>query len=551
MTKIFHLSDLHLPSTLSPEIEVLLASLAKELAAQVQGARDCLVVITGDLFTSAADLAAQVTTARQVLKLLSKAVHGAPIIILPGNHDRRLAGTIRSENASTHFARLAEALHDYAEDMGILFLPFSLDGALVRVLEVSGIPWHADLAVLDTTRLLSGCFSSGGLIRAEDLLLLRSLLPEAKPDQVRPLILLMHHHLVPTPVTDRGSIDVGMLEGVYRFFARMLLRGLGRLVANIDHEEIMMTAMGAGTALSILHSLKRPVLVLHGHKHYPGARLLTGVGEADGDIVLLSAGSAGLLENWNVNEREEKGVPIWPSFNVVTLGSSVSMERVLFPICENSGRSSVRSLAHVFQRGTRWVNHPVPATPNPTASAAALTMNHASYSVEGTVDDGRYDLSLSRWVGRRADSPTTYEEQIKLPGEVRTLSLSMDGKENIFHFPRAICRTSLSAESAHGIVGESYEWVSLLNRYDSDEALLSLRVPPEIDHIFGSVIDIGSGAECPAAITPVSTDAGRTFTIRVPHCPARTLLRLMWPLKNEPLKIPVRFLGKHGSGPTS
>ena len=52
---------------------------------------------------------------------------------------------------------------------------------------------------------------------------------------------------------------------------------LPTLIANADREEMTMTALGAGTALSTLHALNRAVLVLHGHKHYATARMLSGM----------------------------------------------------------------------------------------------------------------------------------------------------------------------------------------------------------------------------------------------------------------------------------
>ena len=51
--------------------------------------------------------------------------------------------------------------------------------------------------------------------------------------------------------------------------ARWLLgKALPTLVSNADREELTMTALGAGTALSTLHTFGRPVLLLHGHKHF-------------------------------------------------------------------------------------------------------------------------------------------------------------------------------------------------------------------------------------------------------------------------------------------
>jgi hypothetical protein len=63
---------------------------------------------------------------------------------------------------------------------------------------------------------------------------------------------MLHHHLVPTPLTDLHSI-------AYPSSTRLVRIGLERvlpwLVAHADREELTMTALGAGTAISTLHSL--------------------------------------------------------------------------------------------------------------------------------------------------------------------------------------------------------------------------------------------------------------------------------------------------------
>src|SRR5207253_6364998 len=128
--------------------------------------------------------------------------------------------------------------------------------------------------------------------------------------------------------------------------------------SNVDREETMMTALGAGGFLTALHTLGRPVLVFHGHKHYPTTRVLHGTRTGEGDVVLLSAGSAGVSERYVLTGR---AMEIWPNFNVVRIERhgdefAVDADLVLFSPPERSRQEIVvRPLLSARSNGPRWV----------------------------------------------------------------------------------------------------------------------------------------------------------------------------------------------------
>lgn len=93
-----------------------------------------------------------------------------------------------------------------------------------------------------------------------------------------------------------------------------------------------MTALGAGTALSTRHALNRAVLVLHGHKHYATARLLSGITESQGDVMLVSAGSCGTVQSWYPTTAKDAAT-LWPSFNWIELDPErITTESVSAPL---------------------------------------------------------------------------------------------------------------------------------------------------------------------------------------------------------------------------
>ncbi|MET0413727.1 MAG: metallophosphoesterase, partial [Polyangiaceae bacterium] len=265
MPVIAQLSDLHLLSGDDEQPEILSALVAAlELeAARRPGGVD-LLAITGDVFDSAsrdpkAAVAAFLRLHDELTSALGKAV---PTVIVPGNHDRRKLGLI-APFRSEPFAALARALGERAFVHGSS-IPFL---AQLVPQEVHRLP--AWVVAFDSTYLPTGLISAGGMLRQEDILHVAAAIGEREPDW--PVLFLLHHHLVPTPLTDVGVVQVGKTPQLVRWSVEHLLP---KLISNADREEMTMTALGAGTALSTLHALNRAVLVLHGHKHYATARML-------------------------------------------------------------------------------------------------------------------------------------------------------------------------------------------------------------------------------------------------------------------------------------
>src|SRR5262249_28416442 len=150
-------------------------------------------------------------------------------------------------------------------------------------------------------------------------------LADKNPDW--PVLFLLHHHLVPTPLTDLGPIAIDHAPKVVQWGLQEVLP---RLIAHADREELTMTALGAGTALSTLQTLGRSVLAIHGHKHYATARMLEGMWEGHGDVLLVSAGSAGIAQRWH-DQSVLDSARLWPSFNVIALdGNQIAIDTLSF-----------------------------------------------------------------------------------------------------------------------------------------------------------------------------------------------------------------------------
>jgi DNA repair exonuclease SbcCD nuclease subunit len=256
MAVLLHLSDLHIEATNDAQ-RVLFDKLVETVAREEWARKDenAVLVVTGDVFDSGTDRPDNVVPLFLDLhaRIVSAVGGKVPTIVLPGNHDRRWRGWV-----GPHRSALFDALRARV-DPSVMFV--------------------------------AGCKSAGGLIRQEDLLQVHAEL--GSHDRDRPLVILLHHHLIPTPFTDVSFIE---RRGAPRIARWLVGKALPTIVSNADREELTMTALGAGTALSTLHAFGRPVLLLHGHKHFPTARLVQGLVSGFGDLLIASAGSAGLRE---------------------------------------------------------------------------------------------------------------------------------------------------------------------------------------------------------------------------------------------------------------
>ncbi|MEZ4309727.1 MAG: metallophosphoesterase [Polyangiaceae bacterium] len=539
MITVLHLSDLHLEAPLTSAqrsvIGLLFRAIERELTGSASRAR--AVVITGDVFdTSSASAELAGETFRDFCAGLRRATGpDVPVLVLPGNHDRRRLGLLGPDDPSL-FQALARAVGPSVRVLGNQ-TPFLAE--LVPE-EVHRLPFH--VVAYDSTMLLGGLVSAGGLVRQEDLLQISaelSALEAASGEPPRPVLLLLHHHLVPTPVTDLSQIELGRLPPSVR---SLLDRGLRSLIAHGDREELTMTALGAGTALSTLCSLGRAVLVLHGHKHYPTARLLRGLRAHEGDILIGSAGSAGRVEHWRPTDLPTQA-GVWPSFNRVSVeGARVTIEAIGFSDRKPDRPFQRRRLAQAACSGARW--ELLPVEPGADQHVVPLRLNESTVTLvpnardRGATFDARVDRRL-QWAdpGLRRPADDVVEGlpdgtvhwtrdgapvSEPLPARVRI----PPGGEIAYRIERAACRTLAEGQRRYGRL-TAHEWMGLLVRHASALSRLTLTNAPATRKMpFASATALTSGEE---RAVPLRRSGDR-LTLELADCPPLTLLRIYWPL---------------------
>lgn len=538
MALIVQLSDLHLLAAPDKQARIFEALLSALEATTARWRTPDLLVMTGDVFDSVAlDPVRAVDAFQRLLTGVRKALGGpVPAVIIPGNHDRRKLGLL-GPHRDDLFHQLSSSVGDdvFVHGTGTPFLS--------SVVPQGFHGQRFSLLAYDSTYLPWGYISAGGVIRQEDLLYAASKLEREPSDW--PVLFLLHHHLVPTPLTDIGHIEADHSPPFVQWSVRHLLPAL---IANADREELTMTALGAGTALSTLHSLGRAVLVLHGHKHYATARLLSGMRAGQGDVLLVSAGSCGTAQPWMVGAAGRDVARLWPSFNWVELDEARAfVHTVAFGYKGSSaGRVVFRPLVGAHRTGAKWSSLPVPPDFE-EEDGPELEENHAIYRISPSVHHGlaRWDYRLTRRV-RPADRgvrPRRYVEtvdgaqgaRVQVAGDRRLrdvpeqIELHLDRPTEIW-VPGALARTVHESRRLHGARGAPFSSVTLMNRYRARSARLWLEgLDDGGAEAFASETDLGTGLERPAPV--VRTDEG--VGVERPDCPARTLLRLYWPLTRD------------------
>jgi Calcineurin-like phosphoesterase len=512
---IVHISDLHLrpnDDSKAATLRALEAALAEHVN-ESSGRRASLVIVSGDVFDSS-DMTWDV--AGPLFDQFMKAIDGSlgrqvPVVVVPGNHDRRASGVF-----GEHDTELFRALHAAHGGERIKVTGIA-QHSLVELLD--DIPaLAARLASFDSTYLPRGLVGAGGWLRPQDLL-----------------------HL-PTPLTDVGAIDVAGRPAWQRF---LIARVLPWLVANGDREELTMTALGAGSALSLLHALGRPVLVLHVHKHYPTVRLLKGLAQYEGDLLLVAAGSAGTWEPWRPFVHEDV-MRLWPSFNLIEISSDgIDIESVSYSPRDDRTPFGLRPLVAVKREGSRWnVRHDAERA---RSGALRLAENMASFALAAspTNPGDAFDITCTRRITPHPQGAFEgkYSELIEglRDGDVsvdgdpsqqrQRLPKSLDlplGRDLTYQVRRGACRTLEAARRELG-PGNVHESVELVNRYGCSRVRLTLDVGDQADHVgsvFGSVTDLETGRERPARVQR----HGQSYVIEEVDCEPRTLVRIYWSL---------------------
>jgi 3',5'-cyclic AMP phosphodiesterase CpdA len=524
MDVIFHLSDLHLRAPDGAQdlvLEKLVEALKSERAASA--AARVLVVVTGDVFDSASEAASLVPVFVELrARILGALGPDTPSIVLPGNHDRRKFGFLGPQRTRP-FRDLARALRGERTFVAGTRTPF-----LAQIVpdELHGLPMH--VVVYDSSFLPDGLVGAGGTLRLEDLLQVHAQLPSDD----RPLLVLMHHHLIPTPVTDVSGMDRTHAPRLAQWMLRVAVPAL---VSHGDREELTMTALGAGTALSTLHTFSRPVLLLHGHKHVPTARLLRGMTSGCGDLLLASAGTAARRERVHAT-RDPEAARLWPCFNVIEISEgTVRIEAVSF-FPKRSSRPSIRRLlAHTRRDGPKW--ELVSGTFRVDDPAPRVERDEARFTLAPSRQWGRWDVECERFVElipgarlpRYVDFVRSAPPRLGPPRRrvrARRIELEPDGITR-YEAPDALCRTLREASRSYGSEA-AFEWLGLLCRYGAKRAVLSLsnrnmaRARP-----FASFTDLATGRERPLPIVPGADG----WTAAAEKCAPRSLLRIYWPLE--------------------
>jgi 3',5'-cyclic AMP phosphodiesterase CpdA len=524
MALLVHLSDLHMAPDL-PAQSAIFDALVRTLRVERQDrpTEPVAIVVTGDVFDSAERPARK--AAEAFLRLHGRMVEAlggeALTIVLPGNHDRRRFGLL-----APHRRRLFQALHD-AADPARLFVAGCEQPFLAQVVPeaLHRLPVH--VIAYDSTYLPGGLVGAGGTLRLEDLLMASARLP----DDGRAVLILTHHHLIPTPLTDVSHIDSAGTNRVARWVVRTVLP---TLVSYGDREELTMTALGAGTALTTLHTFGRAVLLLHGHKHVPTARLVAGMSDGCGDVLIASAGSAGTRERVH-ESRHPDAARLWPSFNLVHLSADqVRIEALAFSPKPSARPALRRELANARVVRTKWAPEPVSFRVHDPAPR--VEVDEASYRLTPSSSAGYWDYAcerrvelrngalLKRYVDYVRKTPTRIGPQ-SLLRDRRPLELTIDGVTS-YERPAALCRTLAAASRARGH-GTAFEWVALLSRYGAVRATLRLsRADCGGLEPFGSLTDLTIGRERPVKLETTAD----YWTVTAESCAPRSMLRIYWPL---------------------
>lgn len=532
MARLLHLSDLHL-SPGAPEQRDILESLAVALAEERRGGPFELVCVTGDVFDSATLPPDSVIPAFvRLLDAVHAALGGAvPTVIVPGNHDCRRSGLFLPYDTSLFQAlRGAVGDHVFVHGGGSPFL------AEVVPRELHRLPlW---IVAYDSNYVPGGAICAGGVLRQEDILRAAAIVDSHHADW--PVLFLLHHHLIPTPLTDLGPVDA---HGAPRPVRWLLQHAAPRALSHADHEELFMTALGAGTALSILHAMARPVLVLHGHKHYATSRLVTATQPRQGDVLVVSAGSAGTAQRWYETPHPETA-RLWPSFNVIELdGDRLSVDTIAFSWRAGARASSRRPMVRARREGARWV--PLPVLAAAREPGPSLVENRARIELSPSRRHGRarWDCQITRHVRfEDGDASARYVETLDGPPRARLLRAGRRTElpSQLLLEPERPTRFVLEGGAARTVAEEAaiagrratpYGRVALMNRYRAAHARLDLTgLGDRVRTAFGSATDLATGLSRPV---PVATDAAADRArLDLYDCPPRTLLRIFWLLED-------------------
>ena len=531
MSVIIQLSDIHLGDHFDAN-NSLFTGLMHAIGTVSRNKKPNLVVVTGDVFDCATfDVRASCQIFESFYQRLIQAIGSqVPIVLVPGNHDRRFMGLV-----GPHREQLFDALAEHMQ--GRVYVHGTESPYLSSVIESQ---YHGQafwLVAYDSSYLPEGLLSAGGVLRQQDILQASSIISDINPEW--PVIFLIHHHLVPTPLTDIGLVHADNQPAIVKWGIQKLLP---RVIANADREEVAMTALGAGTGLTMLHQMKRAVLVLHGHKHYAAARLLKGVSEPQGDVLIVSAGSCGVAQSWHpVNERYKS--KLRPSFNLISLeNNDLKVTKVEFGY-EHDDIDNVyySALVEAQKDGPYWWHRPVSHVATASKSPR-VSLNKATYTMTDSKKhlSKRWDYSCDRVIEGYDGEEVTCIDLLHVPLDAGVrmnessysdcIEFRLTAKNVQFKYlvTGGCIRTLSELQRLRGRRALPFEFVALENPFRADCAQLYVsgvgdRSPKEA---FASVTDLSTGLEAPARINILPNQ----LQLQVDDCAPNTLLKIYWSL---------------------
>jgi hypothetical protein len=259
-------------------------------------------------------------------------------------------------------------------------------------------------------------------------------------------------------------------------------------------------------------------------------------------VLVVSAGSAGTAQRWSHGETQN-AARLWPSFNVIDwTGPDLRIDTVSFP-WKGGGSVVIHPLLRATRDGAAWNIDRLPLVPDSDAPPD-LERNHSRIllAAAGSNGNGCWDYTCERSVsaergvlryvetvegapnGRCVIEP--YGAELPLPADVH---LEVDGLTR-YRVHGAVFRTFAAARAAQGHRASAFAQVGLMNRYSSRQARLELSgLGERASAAFASATDLGTGLERPLVLQR-GGEGG--VAAQLDDCPARTLLRIYWPLEH-------------------
>jgi len=279
----------------------------------------------------------------------------------------------------------------------------------------------------------------------------------------------------------------------------------------------------------------------------PTARLVAGMTESCGDVLVVSAGSAGTRERVH-SARHPDAALLWPSFNLVRVSKKrTRVEALAFPPKSRTRPAFRRELAHARLDAHKWRLAPVSfrvndPSPRVARDEASYVLSPAMFSTDfwDYRCERRIELTEGSALARYVDFVHTVPRAGRDSGITRNRRVELTvGGTTHYEEPAGLCRTLEGATFVRGPEA-AFEWVGLLCRYGATRATLRLARSGATDvRPFASLTDVTIGRERPRPIE-ISDE---WWVVHANACPPRSLLRIYWPLLGRGQQAPLSLTG--------